>query len=257
MFGGGLYAYNSDVTCINNTISSNTAGVRGGGVYCERGCDVKISNTILWGNLSSLGSEIAIGWPGLDADELSIEYSDVKGRKTGIFVEKGGRLHWGAGMINQDPRFANSDNYDYHIAYDSPCRDAGNKEALKIRTDFEGDLRGEYGKVDIGADEFYTHLYTDCFDTSDGFLNIKYIDLPRSTPIYLWVSRDSLDIPFTSKWGNWFLQSPVSGPYDHGMIPANGIRVVPLRIPPNCTGMYYLQAMIGNKLTNSCSVAIE
>jgi uncharacterized repeat protein (TIGR01451 family) len=58
----------------------------------------------------------------------------------------------GAGSIEQDPRLANVNNYDYHLLWGSPCIDAGWAPlASEFPLDFEGHPR--FGRIEIGADE--------------------------------------------------------------------------------------------------------
>ena len=77
------------------------------------------------------------------------------------YVASGCILNWGAGMIDADPLFVESAINDYHILNDSPCKDAGDNSIVPTETpvDFEADPRIAYSVVDMGADEFHTHLY--------------------------------------------------------------------------------------------------
>jgi len=56
----------------------------------------------------------------------------------------------GPGAMNVDPKFVSAANHDYHIATNSPAKDAVDTGPAK---DFEGDARPRGAKFDIGADE--------------------------------------------------------------------------------------------------------
>ena len=66
-------------------------------------------------------------------------------------------VHGGQGNIVADPFFINpTDPNDLHISEDSPCKDAGDPNVdYGDETDIDGEARVKYGRVDIGADEYY------------------------------------------------------------------------------------------------------
>jgi len=120
----------------NNTICNNyTYGIEGS----EQGVQPQIVNCIIYGN---------------DADDL---------------YEQGGFLfenvdycclqnnHSGTDNITGDPGFMNpDDSNDLHIAETSPCKDAGDPAgSYPGESDIDGEKRIHYGRVDIGADEYY------------------------------------------------------------------------------------------------------
>lgn len=119
-----------------------------------------------------------------------------------ITVDPGATLNWGLGMIDSDPLFANLPGDDNHIQYNSPCRDSGSNGALKVpNTDFEGDDRIAYGNVDMGADEFYTHLYQTGDAVPGGDVEVVLVGIPGTSPVGLWLSSGVLDPPLPSIWG--------------------------------------------------------
>jgi parallel beta-helix repeat protein len=65
-------------------------------------------------------------------------------------------LHDGTGNITGDPGFKNpSDPNDLHISETSQCKDAGDPNGSYDESDIDGENRIYYGRVDIGADEYY------------------------------------------------------------------------------------------------------
>jgi hypothetical protein len=118
-----------------------------------------VTNCIFWNNTANGGPEISVGTYNNPTSSLSIAFSDVMGGKALVDVEPGCTLNWGTGMIDSDPLFIDPPWDDFHLTFDSPCRNAGYNAAVVEETDFEGDPRITAGVVDMGADEFYPHLY--------------------------------------------------------------------------------------------------
>ena len=167
-YGGGIYidytpGHAVDVTLTNFTITKNTSPC-GSGIYCKEYAELTVSNSIIWDNS---GIEIEHG-----QTAPIITYSDVEGG-------------WpGTGNIDIDPCFVNKDKEDYHLLYYSPCKDSGDNNAPYLtEQDFEGDPRISEGTVDMGADEFYKHLYYTGDATPDGDIDVKFVDIPGTAPI--------------------------------------------------------------------------
>lgn len=143
--GGGIYLCNliSSPFITNCTISGNSAdgaaGV-GGGICCDWGEFLFVTNTIIWGNTAV--------WFGPEYEEeiygpAVVRYSVVEGGWPGIE------------MIHRDPLFVGAG--DYHLSPASPCIDAG--LAVGVYSDVDGELRPQGCGIDIGADE-----NTVCYD---------------------------------------------------------------------------------------------
>jgi parallel beta-helix repeat protein len=135
--GGGINAgYRLMVT--NSTISRNT-GQYGGGIStrAHNESDVRITNTILWGNSPLSQPELG----GL----ATITYSDIdQDGYEGI-----------NGNIRQDPLFADPSNGDYNLTKLSPCKDSGDNNAPELpNTDKNGNPRIMDHTVDMGAYEY-------------------------------------------------------------------------------------------------------
>jgi predicted outer membrane repeat protein len=99
-YGGGLCSrYNANSSLTNCTLTANSAS-NGNALVCDsyeqsRPSDIQLTNCILWDG----GSEV---WNN-DNSTITITYSDVQGG-------------WPDGNnIDADPRFADTDNGDYHL----------------------------------------------------------------------------------------------------------------------------------------------
>ena len=184
----------------------------------------------------------------------------MKGGKVSIYVESGSTLTWGTGMINANPLFVNAVNGDFHLTYPSPCKDTGDNTAVTEPYDFEGDPRIAYGTVDMGADEFYTHLYWTGNATPGGNVEIKFVGLPGTAPVGLCIGTGVIDPSIPSMWGDWYLQFPIIGPMNLGSITSpEGVLIVPGTIPASPPAPYSLpmQALIGTELTNLCVLEVD
>ncbi|MHC4943462.1 MAG: right-handed parallel beta-helix repeat-containing protein [Planctomycetota bacterium] len=241
--GGGIYCYFSSPTIMDSSINGNTANFHGGGICCN-GSTLSIANTIFWNNNASTGKEMYIGYSA--PSTVTISHSDVEGGQASIFIWSGCTLNWGAGMIDADPLFADSANNDFHLTWNSPCRDAGDNSVVTEPYDFEGDPRICHGTVDMGADECYRHLYCMGDFTPGGSIEGKLVGLPGASPVGLFLGSGILEPPISTMWGNFHLQAPWFL-IPLVPIPGNGILVLPATIPVTPPAPYDLpmQALIG------------
>lgn len=235
---GGAMSINGDIiscTITNNSISNNKANLGGIYSYKPKPNTITIMNTILWNNN---GSEIYIeggGSPPL------VSYCNIKGG------------YPGTGNIDADPLFTDSANSDFHLTFNSPCKDTGDNSSVTELFDFEGDPRIAYGTVDMGADEFYTHLYWMGDATPGGSVEIKFVGLPGTAPVGLCIGTGVLDPPIPSMWGDWYLAFPIIGPVNMGSITSpEGVLIIPATIPGSPPAPYSIpmQALIGGELSN-------
>ncbi|MHC4945406.1 MAG: choice-of-anchor Q domain-containing protein [Planctomycetota bacterium] len=248
--GSGIFCKDS-TEILNNTIHHNFAGQEGGGIFCQD--NVNMVNTILWGN-DSLNSTHELH---LNNASVYIHHSDVRNGTAWpfVFVDPGSTLNWGPGVIDADPLFVDPVNGDQHLTFLSPCRDSGDNTALALPDfDFEGDPRIYQDTVDIGADEFYTHLYCMGDFTPGGSIEGKLVGLPGTSPVGLFLGTGVLEPPVPTDWGNFHLQAPwLMIPMVP--IPGDGVLVLPATIPATPPAPYDLpmQALIGlnpDSLTN-------
>jgi len=251
-YGGGFgahgYGNNASAIMINNTLSGNEACKAGSGIYINKESKLKIVNSIIYENLND---QITTETPGpkVSDSNISVTYSNIQGGWGGV------------GNIDADPKFADPLNLDFHIKYNSPCRDTGDKTLAALPAfDFENDPRIAWGEVDMGADEFYNHLYTVGLPNHGKPIDVKITGQPGPASLWLCLSMSAKQIPQNTKWGVWYLEFPFIGPVMLGQIPAvEGIYVLPGIIPTSPAGQYdfHMQALIGTELSNCCTVEVK
>jgi predicted outer membrane repeat protein len=271
-WGGGMVNYgavsNRDRiirNCIFTENSTDGVNFNCGGLILidyEDLSETIIFNTIFWNNHapSNPGSEIWVGINNKSA-KLSISYSDVKGGYSSVYVNYKSTVNWGDGMIDDDPLFNDASINDLHLTYPSPCRDTGDNNSVTELCDFEGNPRIAYGTVDMGADEFYTHLYVTGDKTPGGSIQGKFVGLPDTNSVGLFIGSGILPTPATTMWGEYWLQAPWFL-FPLVPIPSNGILELPKTLPSSIPAPYDIpmQALIGlnaNSLTSLCVLEVR
>jgi len=231
--GGGIFCEDrSSPTVINNTIVDNISST-GGGIFCDSSSAPAVTNSILWGNFpDQLLSE---------SSAATVTYSAIE-------------YGWpGVGNIDIDPLFAEYGIGDYHLTYDSPCRDAGdNAAAIKIDEDFETDPRIVDAEVDMGCDEFYAHLYHHGSVVPGQEISIRVVGTPGTVQTTLAIGSGVLDPPQSTAFGDLYLLAPYKQ-FKLGAVPSMGIIVVPATVPATWIAgeSYPFQALIGPPMTGS------
>lgn len=247
--GGGIFCLAGGMTITNNTLTRNSAGNEGGGIFCSM-YNPFVRNTIVWDNTALSGPEIHHN---IGADPF-VSYSDVKDG-------------WpGTGNIDADPLFVDPTNDDFHLTFNSPCKNTGDNTAVppSLLRDFEGDRRIADGAVDIGADEFHPHLYYRGAAVPGGPISIRVVGTPTE-PALLALGSGVQDPPSSTMYGFLHLQPPLLQTISLGTIPQNGVRMLTATVPG-----YWLpgeekpfQALIGplgnpnSVLTNLMALTIE
>lgn len=244
--GGGLYCYStSSPVIVNNTFSDNTAS-EGGGIFCRGFSSPTITNTILWRNNATIGPEIFV-----DSGIPTVTYSDV---------EEG----WpGTSNIDADPLLVQG-----HLTFNSPCKNAGTNSAPGIPTeDCDGDPRIAQGTGDIGADEFYYHLFCAGEVVPGGTIEFLVTGLPPQT-VRLGYSSSYQFPPLNTPHGPFYLTQPLVNLWTLPDIRPDGFLRADLTVP---TGWmqgeeYYFQAFLGpwygpnstySQLTNPIVLTVE
>ena len=179
--GAGMYSEHTDVTLVNSTFCGNVATYDGGALLTKGGLLTStLTNCILWANAAPYGSQVCtVGWYYTSTTltncilwKNAAPYtSQICGDATVDHCCVQGGWISGTGNIDLDPLLVDPDgpdddpdtweDNDYHLAPTSPCINAGDNDAPGLPAhDFEGDLRVQHCRVDLGVDE--TPYYADC-----------------------------------------------------------------------------------------------
>jgi len=210
--GGGIFCgWNADPLIIDVTVVFNAAGDDGGGFYCYVACFPVIANAIFSGNTAGRGKELFVG-DSAHPSVVTVDYSDIEGGAASVHLEPGCSVAWGAGVIDADPLFVEAPAGDFHLAWNSPCRDSGDASVPGIQPeDFEGDRRVALGSIDMGADEFYDHLYFTGVPRPGVNIDIRVTGFP-GFPVLLALGAGIQNPPLPTPYGNLYLLLP-GGPF--------------------------------------------
>ncbi len=244
--GGGIYCEESHATIVNNTIYGNSVSHNGGGLSCSGG-STTVVNTILWNNA-------APDDPQIFGTGLTVTHSDVDGG-------------WpGTGNIDADPLFVDSGEADFHLTLGSPCTNSGDNGSVPpdLSTDFEGDPRIALHQVDMGADEFYYHLYHGGDVVPGGEISVKIAGCP-SLQVVLFLGDSVQDPPYHTQHGLFHLQWPPVWWGGIGTIPSSGVLVHAATVPAGWHPgeVHPLQALVGpwggpwTRFTNLMVLVVE
>jgi hypothetical protein len=260
-YGGGIALAKAWPTIVNCTVVSNESLFTGGGIGCGMNyTPAKAVNTIFWDNTAPTGTEIYVAVSGV----FSMEYSDVSPGVNAVYVYPGGVLNFGPGMLSVDPIFVDKAGRDYHLSCGSPCRDAGYGHSAISTTDFEGDPRTVCGKPDIGADEYYYHLYHSGDVIPGNNIDLKVVGIP-GMPVKFAVGAGIQDPPQATYYGNLHLTLPLTGVFNLGLIPSDGVLKYGSTVPMSWSSgeEKYFQALVGglgnpnSVLTNLMTLEVE
>jgi len=265
-YGGGICFWEtaSYIKIINNTIVENSVNSKighGGGICFNYDATSIINNSIIRDNKAPhQGPEMWVGGVVSSPSTVDISHSLLDLGQPKIYITNVSTLNVGAGMINTDPLFVDPAIGDLHLTYQSQCKDRGYNSVVTELTDIEGDPRIANGSVDIGADEFYTHLYYTGDATPGGAVELKFIDAPTTNPVIFWIGSGVLDPPIhTFRFGNFYLKHPLLVQLSLGSIPPpSGVLSLSYNIGPNFPTMNIpLQALIGKSLSNLCVMQVK
>ncbi len=154
MFNAGYAPSINAPTLINATFSGNKAQQQGGALFnfnetASSNSGITLTNSILWGNVAALGSQI-YNYNAV----TTISNSDIEGG------------YAGTANIDIDPQFINpitataapTTTGNYRLNGNSPAIDAGNNASVTVATDLDGHPRIVGTGVDMGAYEFVSTL---------------------------------------------------------------------------------------------------
>jgi hypothetical protein len=237
IMGGGILCLHAFAIVVNNTIYGNTAGGYGGGIYADTQDPIEIVNTIIWNNTAGTGDSILY----VDAEPIAL-YCDVEGG-------------WpGEGTIDADPLFVDAAAGDFHLTYQTPCRDAGTDDYWIVPFyDHESDPRMDGdGIYDIGADEFFKHFYYKGDAVPAATVMGRLVDVPGTNPIGVWFGNGVFDPPIPTQWGDFYIMPPFIFVGPLGAIPTDGVMDLPGELPLDPPAPYDvpIQALVGDGFTN-------
>ncbi len=248
--GGGIYSNYDTSRIYNNTILGNEAP-RGGGLFVTTASFLPplVTNSIFWANAAPTGSQIYAD--PVHGSTVTVTCCNVEGGYSGT------------GNIDTDPLFSDAAEGDFHLTWDSPCRDAGKNISYLSDVDFEGDPRIVDSVVDMGADEFHRHLYHVGPVVAGSTMRVNVVGDPRAS-VMMAVSMYVQDPPQSTMYGDLYLDWPViQGSF--GAIPSNGILKKTIAVPyfwlPG--EQWPIQALVGprgnpdSRLTNLHVLAVE
>ncbi|MHC4064452.1 MAG: choice-of-anchor Q domain-containing protein [Planctomycetota bacterium] len=152
--GGGAFNDLTVLVLTNCTFSGNSAGSLGGGIYNYVGCQVTVTNGVLWGNTHGTADVESAQIFANPSNALVVGHTCIQGLTGGLS---------GIGNIGGDPLFVDADGPDdipgteddnLRLASGSPCIGAGDNTVVTVSTDLDGHARLLCGVVDMGAYEF-------------------------------------------------------------------------------------------------------
>jgi len=149
--GGGVYFYVAGTNMTGRvescTIASNYAALNGGGLYTATNTTGVCMNTVAY--MNSVGSGLNTNW-GTNI-EAAIVFSNSC---VGLPELVAGNYN----IINIDPSFVNVTIGDCRLANGSLCINAGTNQAWMVNgLDLAGNMRQRFGRVDMGAYEWYPY----------------------------------------------------------------------------------------------------
>jgi hypothetical protein len=187
--GGGISCWvGSLATIMGNTISRNAGGLYGGGIYCYY-CSAILMNSVLWADSAISGLEIYLDDYSGSASSITVEFSDVEGGSSAVYVGLNCNLYWGEGNLDDDPMFVLPNSGDYRLLWGSPCIDAGHPDSL----DPDG-TRSDMGARFFDQDDYMTlYLTPDTMEVSPGeVLGVTYTVINRwAQPEPFWVLTEA------------------------------------------------------------------
>jgi hypothetical protein len=241
--GGGIHIdFGGAPTVLNCTVAENTAQ-DGGGVYCDYASRSSIVNSILWDNAAVRSPEIGVQ-VGVSSN---VTYSNVRGGWKGL------------GNIAAHPVFAKVIPEDFMLCWSSPCIDAGAHSSTTLpETDIHGDPRIVNGRVDIGADEFCSHLAHLGRAETGGKSILKVCGKPGAG-VLLFLGAGTLVSPVSLPGiGDLYLLPPIQLIWTGYVGPAGHVKLTLIYASSMPAPLYLpFQALIDGRLSNIVVVTVH
>jgi len=214
-YGAGLYLnFTNPVenTILNNvTISGNDAGVYAGGIFMsnQEYVEVILSNSIIWGNEPH---EVYMNPTG-NTNQLTVNYSNIRGGLAGIAQNGNGSVNWQSGNIDAAPSFTDGGNGDYSLLISSPCIDSGNPDldedgyhwGVDLDDQDEDGTRLDIGALSVFQEDLNPENNSLAFDGIDDFVSVPYEYSPetigQARTIAAWVRPEDLSPRASSSVG--------------------------------------------------------
>lgn len=161
----------------------------------------------------------------------------------------------GEGNLDVDPLFVDTVFGDFHLRFDSPCKNVGSSPAPGP-LDLEGDPRVNEGQIDLGADEFHRRLYAQITTSPEvSRVRINILDEPGK-PVFLLAGFSEPAAPFHTPFGPIFVGPPHLPLVFLGTTPASGWVMQRFDVRTDLGAFtVYAQALSGATATNA--IAIE
>lgn len=202
--GGGACIGQSFI--LNCTFYGNTAVNEGGGLFISNG-NPEITNCIFWQN--SAGGEFS------ERDQIKVyadPYNEIEPVINYCCIQNYlGIYYHGIGIFKSNPQL----EADYvHLQYNSPCINRGDPMFVyNGEIDFDGQRRIVFGRIDVGADEFYPEDPIIIGKSQDVF-DFEYLPQGTSPTEYiLEIFNEGNDVLYWSITSdcNWLLLDPNTG----------------------------------------------
>jgi len=142
--GGAIFCEASWAYVGNNTVVGNSADGHGGAIACC-GSRTILAGNILWANIASRGSQVALSSSEDHGSVLWVAYCDLAGGRAKGYVGDDCTFDWGEGNFDADPLFALPGGWDDN----GTPRDA--TDDAWIAGDYH--LRSEHGRWDPAAND--------------------------------------------------------------------------------------------------------
>lgn len=251
--GGGVAGW---VIIENSVVVGNSArGAPGGGLELGRG-GIAV-NCVVAGNSTTnasggLDNGLAVncvirGNSPTEIARASCAYCNVQGGATGT------------GNFDADPKFIDAPNGDFHLRYDSPCRDRGLNFSSLPALDFDGNPRIAGGTVDVGPDEFFAQTSYSGTSSPGNTIRFRIIGDPGRATVWafsLGLLPRPIRIPGLQ--GTFALDPGSMSIFGLGSMPAGGTLAFPYRIPVTFPRIsIFTQALVGLELSNAASVTVR